>query len=143
MSSIRENILKKRRLMFSTDVDYYYLTYNTLLVLDSFKKYGEKYLCDIRKLPFIADLISRHEVFESLRRCREGHTISSTEVNILSRSYSRCLVLRSEAAKVAFALERKKLLSLRGYGKSVRIDASLVASSDGRASCRERVLRLV
>jgi len=102
----------KRRIMFLTGEDYYYLTYTLLLLLDSLDAKDEaRAFYDHRKLAFLGDLISNGYLTQSLIQSEESsRAAADSDSAMLSTIYSRGLSRLPSFQRLIHALTQKQLI---------------------------------
>lgn len=109
----------KKKIMFSKGDDFYFLSYNILLIL-----YGLDCICgkrtfkDYRKLAFMIDFVSDRSL---------ANTIKTSELiknpidrEMFTRAYANGLLRLNQIARLLFTLEKQELVKLeREQGKDV------------------------
>lgn len=103
----------KKRLMFIKGEDFYFLTYNIIIILKVLDcTSAAKTFKDYRKLAFLVDFISDWSLLNILLAYPTGKYVNTRDRESLTRSYSSGLVRMNEILKLLFALEKKGILQL-------------------------------
>lgn len=114
----------KKRIMFSSNDDPYYMCFWILIVLDKLGKRNGTYFNDSRKLLFIILLLSDNNTFNSIIRSVESGA-SKQEKDILFDSYKSGITQISNFNSLLITLDKKGLISLRKSRKLDTLDLSL------------------
>jgi hypothetical protein len=116
----------KKRLMFIKGEDFYFLTYNIIILL---KVLGctshDKTFKDYRKLAFLVDFSSDWSLLNILRSYPSGRYINYRDKEMLTRSYSSGLVRINEILKLLFALEKQGLIGIEKNTVNSQLDVFL------------------
>lgn len=103
----------KKRIMFIKGEDFYFLTYNILLILKALNCNSEdRTFKDYRKLAFLIDFVSNWNILNILLANVNGKHLNYADRETLTRSYSSGMLRMNEIIKLLFALEKKELLHL-------------------------------
>lgn len=104
----------KKRLMFVTHDDFYFLTYNLLLVLLTLKcTKMEKAFVDVKKIAFLIDLISDNYLATVVRNAvKKELPVSNYGQELLSKSYSKSKDRVPFINRLAYALEKKGYVTI-------------------------------
>ena len=101
--------------MFIKDEDYYFLTYNILIILDYFKCYSvENLFKDYRKLPYLIEFLSSDksvEIYEKVFET-EGKTISIFDYEHLLKVYTKSKFMQGQIKRLLFSLDQNQLISI-------------------------------
>ncbi|WP_078393437.1 hypothetical protein [Shouchella patagoniensis] len=121
METYNEKI--KKRIMFSKDSDYYFITYNSLLILDNLKCYENKSnFCDYRKLIFILPFISEKNL---LKLAIKQTPLRNEELRILEDIYINAKLREPLLKSILFSMEKKGLIILEKNKSRKSIDVRL------------------
>ncbi len=127
-----EKIENKKRIMYMSGEDFYFFTYNILLILKELGCTDGRVFKDYRKLPYVVDVISDQHLLNILKRNNFGRIKSPVDRRHLISSYTNCKIKTSEYLKLLFSLEKKGLIKLSSSKKSSQIDVSLNKESIAR-----------
>lgn len=105
--------------------DFYFFTYNILLVLNELSCTDGKLFRDYRKLPYVVDVISDQHLLGILKRNNFGRIKNPIDRRHLVTSYTNCKIKTSEYLKLLFSLERKGIITLSSSKRSSQIDLTL------------------
>jgi hypothetical protein len=120
----------KKRLMFIKGEDFYFLTYNIIIILNTFGCTSEaKTFKDYRKFAFLIDFISDWSLLNILLAYPSGKHVNYRDKESLTRSYSSGLVRMNEILKLLFALEKKGILGLTKNATNGNLDVYLNKSA--------------
>jgi hypothetical protein len=101
----------KKKIMFSKGDDFYYLSYNILLILHGLECYcGKRIFRDYRKLAFLVDFISDRSLAETINSRKTKLNPNDREQFV--RAYGNGLLRMNEIIKLLFTLEKKGIVSL-------------------------------
>lgn len=114
----------KKRLMFVKGEDFYFLTYNVLLILKLMNCTSENSrFRDYKKLSFLIDFISDNRLITLLKSNNQNY--NPTDKELLNRAYANGIVRLNEVLKLLFALEKQGLVILFKETKSNHLDIYL------------------
>lgn len=104
----------KKRLMFVTHDDFYFLTYNLIFILFSLECMSkEKAFLDIKKIAYLIDLISDNYLATLIRDAvKKDLPVSEHGRSLLSKAYSKSKDRVPFINRLAYALERKGYVSI-------------------------------
>lgn len=120
----------KKRLMFIKGEDFYFLTYNIIIILKTLGCTSEiKSFKDYRKLAFLIDFVSDWSLLNILLAYPSGKYLNYRDKESLTRSYSSALVRMNEILKLLFALEKKGILGLIKNQTNGNLDVYLQKSA--------------
>lgn len=113
----------KKRIMFNKESDYYFIAYNTLLILHTLNCYkGKTNFYDYRKLiyilPFIADKYHLSIVMKNSR-------LRDEEIKTLEDIYIKAKLKEPILKAILFTLEKKGYLTLEKNNTRKSIDVKL------------------
>ena len=111
--------------MYVSGEDFYFFTYNILLILKELGCTDGKVFKDYRKLPYVVDVISDQYLLSILMRNNFGKIKSPVDRKHLVASFTNCKIKTSEYLKLLFSLEKKGFISLKSNKKSSQIDITL------------------
>lgn len=119
----------KKRIMFSKDSDYYFITYNSLLILDNLNCYeGKSNFYDYRKLIYILPFIAN----DDLLRIVIKDTLREEEVKILEDTYINAKMREPILKSILFTLEKKGYIKMEKGEIRKSIDLKLTKTSISR-----------
>lgn len=98
----------KKRLMFNSNDDPYYMCFWILITLDQLGKKDDNYFKDSRKLLFIILLLSDNNTFDSIIRSMKFGS-SKQEQDILFDSYKDGITQISRFNSLLITLEKKRV----------------------------------
>lgn len=125
MEEYNNNI--KKRIMFNKDSDYYFIAYNTILILDNLNCYeGKSNFIDYRKLIYILPLISNEYLLKSSLK---NGPLSEHQINMLEDVFINAKLREPILKSILFTLEKKGLLILEKNNSRKCIDVRLVPNS--------------
>lgn len=110
--------------MYITGEDFYFLTYNLLLILSEFRCFENKVFKDHRKLPLLLSFITQPKLIKILKTYDSVGHIGKVDINILSQTYSNSLIIEKNMNRLLFSLEKKGLINLT-HDESNRLNVSL------------------
>lgn len=119
--------LVKKRIMFSSGYDFYFMAYALLVTLDALGCKKGRYFKDYRKLAFLIEFITEEKLLTILER-PEQKPLNRVDKEYLFKSYTNGLSRRSETLKILFRLEKSGLVILRKRDINSLVDVSLTDS---------------
>ena len=100
---------EKKRLMYIQSEDFYFLTYNTVILLYTLDCInGVRYMKDYRKISFLMDFISNPYYTSFLDR----ETLSNSDIRELTRLYSNGILRLKDINKLFYTLDSQKIITL-------------------------------
>ncbi|MGG3792534.1 hypothetical protein [Geobacillus thermodenitrificans] len=122
-----ENINVKKRIMFNKDEDYYFITYNILIILHTFGCKNEKTKwIDYTKLSYLIPFVSDSSLLDLLLHClNRNRQPNQEEIEILRESYIKSRLKLRLITSILFALEKNNLITLKKNDKRHTIDVWL------------------
>lgn len=125
MEEYNSNI--KKRIMFNKDSDYYFIAYNTILILDNLNCYeGKSNFCDYRKLIYILPFISNEYLLKSSLK---NGVLSEHQISMLEDVFINAKLREPILKSILFTLEKKGLLILEKNNSRKCIDVRLIPNS--------------
>lgn len=117
----------KKKIMFNKDSDYYFIAYNSILILDSLGCYeGEKNFYDYRKLIYILPFISsQFMLMNSIKTSK----IRQEQIKILEDTYINSKLREPILKSILFTLEKRGYLILEKNESRKCIDVRLLPNS--------------
>jgi hypothetical protein len=107
----------KKRLMFVKGEDFYFLTYNILLILKVLKcNCGVRKFKDYRKLAFLIDFVSDYNLINIIKNGSQRDLLNVLDRDLLMRTYSNGMIRQNELIKLLFTLEKNKFITLEKEG---------------------------
>ncbi|NMB17945.1 MAG: hypothetical protein GX984_00615 [Erysipelothrix sp.] len=124
MMQIFDNKNIKKRIMFNKDSDYYFIAYNSILILDSLNCYeGKVNFYDYRKLIYILPFISSESI---LVRSIGNSSTSQEDLKLLEDIYIKSKLREPILKSILFTLEKKGYLILEKNKSRNCIDVRLL-----------------
>lgn len=114
----------KKRIMFTRDEDYYFITYNILIILKTFgcKNSKSKWI-DYRKLSYLLPLVSNSSLLDLYIRYVDGNRIPPKEdIELLRDTYFKSKLRLKLITSILFTLEANQLVSLMKNERRHTID---------------------
>ena len=117
----------RKRMMFVTQDDFYFLTYNLIILLDQLDcKKADKVFVDIRKIAFLIDFISDHSLAMLIARGKElDGEVRASDKNTLNNCYSKGKDRVPFVNRLAYALEKKQFITIVADQENKTIGAYL------------------
>ncbi|WP_002145820.1 hypothetical protein [Bacillus cereus] len=117
----------KKRIMFNKDSDYYFIAYNSLLILDHLNCYeGKSNFCDYRKLIYILPFIAEDTL---LKIVTKEAALKEEEIKILEDIYIKARLREPILKSIFFTLEKKGYIKMEKNKTRKSIDVQLVPNS--------------
>lgn len=112
----------KKRLMYIQSEDFYFLTYNTVILLNTLNCIeGNRYLKDYRKISFLIDFISNPYYASFLK----GKILNESDKRELTKLYSNGFIRQKEINKLFYTLDNRGLIHLTRKENSDILDVTL------------------
>lgn len=110
MASKQDNLEIKKRLMFSKDDDYYFITYNVLIFLNTIgcRRPTSKFT-DYTKLVYITPFVSDASL---VRLLPESKKLDEAEIDVLQEHYLKSRIRITLFTSILIAMEHKGLVGL-------------------------------
>lgn len=117
----------KKRMMFSKGDDFYFLTYNLLILASELKCFSEdKVFVDHRKVAFLVGFVSNPWLTDLALRCKgQNRTPANIDRNELAKTYADGSARIHLMTRLLFASERKGLLTLYPGRRKHSIDFAI------------------
>lgn len=116
----------KKRLMYIQSEDFYFLTYNTVILLNTLNCVeGDKYLKDYRKISFLVDFISNPYYASFLK----NKTLNESDKRELTRLYSNGIIRQKEINKLFYTLDSRGIIHLSRKENTDILDVTLNKSN--------------
>lgn len=116
----------KKRMMFSIDEDYYFISIKILIILGELKCYTTK-LVDYRKLALIIEFIKNKENFELFKELFLNDKKETIQKNKqILNIYFNASLNEPLIKKIILFLERKGLLELEKHNKFKSLDVKFI-----------------
>lgn len=117
----------KKRIMFNKDSDYYFITYNSLLILDNLNCYeGKSNFYDYRKLIYILPFIADEDL---LRIVTKEASLREEEIKILEDIYINAKLREPILKSILFTLVKKGYIKMEKNKNRKSIDLKLINNS--------------
>lgn len=123
MDKYNENI--KKRIMFSKDSDYYFIAYNSLLILNNLKCYEKKFF-DYRKLIYILPFIAEANLLKVIIK---QAPLTDNEIKALEDVYIKAKLREPILKSIFFTLEKKGYITMEKNKTRKSIDVQLIPNS--------------
>lgn len=108
---MEENLTIKKKLMFAKGDDFYFLSYNMILILHSLKCIcGQRKFTDYRKLAFLIDFVSNRNLAFTLEK--PGYLLNPVDREQFTRAYANGLIRVNQISRLLFTLEKKQVVIL-------------------------------
>lgn len=112
----------KKRLMYIQSEDFYFLTYNTIILLNTLNCIeGDRYLKDYRKISFLVDFTSNPYYAAFLK----GGALNESDKREMTRLYSNGILRQKEINKLFYALDSRGIIHLTRKSNSDILDVTL------------------
>lgn len=114
----------KKRIMFNKDEDYYFITYNILIILKAFGCMDAKTKwTDYTKLSYILPLVADSTLLDLFIRYLDNYRVPPKEdIEILRETYFKSRLRIQLISSILFTLEANQLISLVKHEKRHTID---------------------
>lgn len=141
-SDMDKNI--KKRLMFIKGEDYYFITYNLLLLLNELKCWSNNgsVFKDIRKLSFLIEFIADENLIAILEKYEDKSDLSRFDKERLNKAYSNGLLRLESMNRLLFSLEKKNIVELSQNSSRTAIDITLNNNPSVKRFIREDLFEL-
>ncbi|MCU5477790.1 hypothetical protein OCB02_18970 [Bacillus cereus] len=119
-----QNTNVKKRIMFNRDEDYYFITYNILIILKTYgcKNSKSKWI-DYRKLSYLLPLVSNSSLLDLYIRYIDDNRIPPKEdIELLRDTYFKSKLRLKLITSILFTLEANQLVSLMKNDRRHTID---------------------
>jgi len=120
----KQHLNVKKRIMFNKDEDYYFITYNILIILKAFGcKDAKSKWTDYTKLSYILPLVADSSLLDLFVRYLDNYRIPHKEdLEILRETYFKSRLRLQLISSILFTLEANQLVSLVKNEKRHTID---------------------
>lgn len=115
----------KRRLNYITAEDFYFLTYEILITLNSMVTTSGATFKDHRKLAYLVHIISDSRLISILERNRERKIVSAVDKELLFSSFTAGELHKREVYKIILALQKKEYVNLSKGSQAEVLDVKL------------------
>lgn len=117
----------KKRLMFVKGEDFYFLTYNSIILLHLLGCYcGDRKFIDYRKLAFLIDFVADYNLTKIVRQNGSDKTaLRAGDRELLMRTYSTGMLRLNLMIRLLFTLEKKGFVTLERNQNSSVVDVCL------------------
>lgn len=106
--------------MFSKGNDFYFITYNLLLILKFYNCYKSPFK-DYRKLTILIELLTKDKVIDLLNK----NSLNDTEIDLLHNIYSRSIIKNNELFQLLVALNKQGYVTFKNEKITKPIDIYL------------------
>jgi hypothetical protein len=127
MMEVYNNKKIKKKIMFNKDSDYYFIAYNSILILDNLNCYeGKTIFYDYRKLIYILPFISsKYLLMNTINKSK----LQQEHIKLLEDTYINAKLREPILKSILFALEKKGYLNLKKNKSRNSIDVRLLPDS--------------
>ena len=119
----------KRRLNYITSEDFYFLTYEILIALNSMTTGSGSSFKDHRKLAYLVHVISDSRLVGILERNQGRHIVSAVDKELLFSSFTAGELHKREVFKILLALQKKEFVTLSKGSQAEVLNIKLNKSS--------------
>jgi len=114
----------KKRMMFSTEDDYYYFVYNSIVFLNTLGLTSEKNrLQEWTKLNYLIPFVSNHVLINMIQTYKTlGKTASVLDKELLKDTYIKSRLRLNWTGSLFFALEKKGIVTMKKNDKRKSFD---------------------
>lgn len=111
MNNSTKNLQIKKRMMFETQEDFYFIVYNILLILKELDCHHEYKFTDFTKLAYIYPFVSNNNLANILKSRLDGNisNLDYEDIDLLSRNYYESRL------KMRLILNLTSVLKVEGY----------------------------
>lgn len=110
--------------MYVTGEDFYFLTYNLILILNQLKCYEERMFRDHRKLALLVSFVARPRLINILETHASVGKLNHEDTDVISQCHDESLIVAKNLNRLLFSLEQKEIINLR-HDETGRLDISL------------------
>lgn len=122
----------KKRLMYITGEDFYYLTYNSLLLLHEFGCFSkENRFHDHRKLAYLVEFAADYRLTSILQRTGSGKILNPFDRQLLVNAHSKGAGRTALFTRLSYALEMKNIISVNRNVRTKCLDFWLTEQMRG------------
>lgn len=117
----------KKRMMFVKGEDFYFLTYNSIILLHLLGCYcGDRKFIDYRKLAFLIDFVADYNLIKIVRQKGvDKNKLGTVDRELLLRTYSNGMIRINQMIRLLFTLEKKGFITLERNPKNSVVDVCL------------------
>ncbi|MNI16860.1 hypothetical protein D3C73_702090 [compost metagenome] len=102
----------KRRVSFISGEDFYYITYLSLLTIYQLAPRGSGVFKDHRKISFIAQIISKNTIINTLMRYKNTEIVNVDDKDFIFSCFNKGFLHQRDTLKILRSLEKKGVISL-------------------------------
>lgn len=103
----------RSRVSFISGEDFYYITYLSLLTIYQLAPKGSGIFKDHRKVSFIAQIISKQTIINTLMRYKNTEIINVDDKDLIFSCFNKGFLHQRDTLKILRALEKKDVISLK------------------------------
>ena len=121
---LNEKLAAKKRMMFISSEDFYFLAYNTVIILDALGCTEEnKQFVDHRKLPALIEFTSNGLLASALLRYDGGRVVNAEDSQFFADAYGRSTGKEAILYRLLLSLERRNVIGLvkSAYDEGVNV----------------------
>lgn len=101
----------KKKIMFSKGDDFYFLSYNIILILYGLGCFcGQRKFKDYRKLAFLIDFISNRNLTQTISK--QTRLFNPVDRELFTRAYANGMLRLNQIVRLLFTLEKRGLVIL-------------------------------
>lgn len=118
----------KKRLMFVKGEDYYFITYNMILLLNELKcwKSKDRVLQDVKKIAFLIDFVADENLALIIEKYDDKNDINRFDRNRLGKVYTNGMLRLEGMNRLLYSLEKNKIVQLTKNDTRNVLNISLV-----------------
>lgn len=118
----------KKKIMFVKDEDFYFITYNILILLHVLNCFEQKkrVFKDCRKLAFLVEFVSNNNLVDIVERYDlQSRKVNRIDHKILTNAYTNGLIRKNIIPRLLFTLEKYEIVYLSTSERDKSINISL------------------
>lgn len=112
----------KKKIMFSTEEDAYFITYNILIILAVLRcTKNVRYLKDYNKLALLITINEKIQYREIIKKVLNDEVLEAIDKQVLFKIYYNSILKRRNIRGIIFALNNKDILDIKRSGKTIDV----------------------
>lgn len=128
----------KKKIMFSTSEDVYFITYHLIIILIALKcDKNERYLKDYNKLALLITISEKKQYREVIKKILEDQELDILDKQVVFEIYYNSSLKKRNIRGVIFTLNNKGIINLRKDGRTIDI---ALTSTAVRNTYKENIL---
>lgn len=134
----------KKRLMFITGEDFYFLTYNILLLLKALNCDGKRQFKDHRKLAYLIDFVANENLIDIVETYSKypNRKMNSFDKELLIQAWSNGLVREKLINRLLQALEKKGLIGINRRNNKTFLDVWYMPNETTKKFFKEGIFEI-